>query len=115
LTPQHVVVAGGNTAGAIAKRPPRVFDLNCGSNCVAFPWANDLALAKSSVIALNPEAALVVGEEANGESRVFRVSSKDQRPVPLKVSRRGAKVMALPMKNQFAIVGGAAAIEQYLE
>lgn len=115
LTPQHVVIAGGATGGAIAKRPPRVIDLACTTACTPFAWPNDLALGRASVVALNPEAALVVGDEANGESRVVRVSSRDQRPVPLKVARRGAKVIALPTKGHFAVVGGAAAIEQYLE
>lgn len=115
LTPQHVVITGGNTAGAIAKRPPLVFDLACAKDCVGFAWPNDLALGRASVVTLNPEAALVVGDDANGESRAFRVSSKDQRPVPLKVARKGAKVIALPTRGQFAIVGGASAIEQYLE
>lgn len=116
LTGQHVVVAGGSKGGPIAKRPPLVFDLACAKDCVAFPWPGDVALARASVVALNPTAALVAGDEASGESRVFRVAlNEPQRPIPLKVARRGAKVIALPMKNQFAIVGGAAAIEQYLE
>jgi len=115
LTPQHVVIAGGTAAGVIAKRAPLVFDLACAKDCVGIPWPNEIALGRASVATLNPEAALVVGDEANGESRAFRVSSKDQRPIPLKVARKGAKVIALPTRGQFAIVGGAAAIEQYLE
>lgn len=115
LTPSHILVAGGSLAGAIARRPGRVLDLACTKDCAPFPWPNDIALARASVVTLTPEAAVVAGDDATGGSLVFRISSKDSRPIPLKVPRKGAQILALPMPGQLAVIGGAPAIEAYVE
>jgi len=61
------------------------------------------------------DAALVVGDDNTGASHVYRVAaSGGLKEIPLKIPRRGARLVATPA-NSFAVLGGAAGIEQYLE
>jgi hypothetical protein len=117
LDASHVLVAGGNgsTADVAGAAPPRVLDLACASMCVPAVWPGALPLVRAESFTLAPDAALVAGDDATGASRVFRVSAAGATEVPLRSPRRGARLVALPIKGTVAIVGGAPAIEQYVE
>jgi hypothetical protein len=113
----HVLVAGG-TGSAIdvaGAAPARVFDLACAATCTPATWPGTLPLVRAESLMLTQDAALVAGDDATGASRVFRVSSQGTTEIALKVPRRNARLIGLPIKGTAAIVGGAAPIEQYRE
>jgi hypothetical protein len=118
LDGSHVLVVGGtDAAGAVA--PTRVLDLGCTTGCTLSPWPLTVPLVRAQAGKLTADAALVVGDDASGATHAFRVTnaSADQgglREIPLKVARRGARLVQTPT-NAFAIVGGGTGIEQYLE
>jgi hypothetical protein len=103
----HVLVAG---------KEARVLDLACAADCKAAPWPGTLDLVRAEAFTLFPDAVLVVGDDASGNTKAIRASNGGPRDVPLKTPRRGAHVVALPQNGYAAIVGGGAAgIEQYVE
>jgi hypothetical protein len=59
-------------------------------------------------------AALFGGDDANGATRVFRVTATEAREVTVRTPRRGARLAPSPAGGAL-LVGGAAGIEQYLE
>jgi hypothetical protein len=114
LDTSKVVVAGGR--GALgdtgAGLPARVLDLSCASGCSPAPWQGIVPLVRADAIATAADAVLVAGDDASGASRVFRASSTELREVPLKIGRRGARLVALPT-HALGVVGGAPVIESY--
>jgi hypothetical protein len=103
----HLLVAG---------KEARVLDLACAADCKPVPWPGTLDLARAEAFTLFPDAALVVGDDATGNTKAFRASAGGPREIVLKNPRRGAHVVALPQNGYAAIVGGGAAgIEQYVE
>ena len=117
LDASHVLVAGGTGSpvdvGGAA--PARVIDLACASGCVPTVWPGAMPLVRAESFALAQDAALIAGDDATGASRVFRATVAAITVVPVKAPRRNARLVALPIKGTAAIVGGAAAIEQYIE
>jgi hypothetical protein len=117
LDGSHVLVVGGvgspTDVGGAAQA--RVLDLACTTDCKPTPWMGTLPLVRAEAIALAPDVALVLGDDASGASRLFRATATGPKEITLKVPRRGARMQALPVKNTVAIVGGAPEIEQYTE
>lgn len=105
LDPSHVVIAGG---GADA----RTLDLACTTACQPVPWPGSIPLVRAQAVALAKDAALVVGDDATGASRVFRASASGASEIPLKVPRRNARLVPLP-NGASAVIGGASAVESY--
>jgi hypothetical protein len=117
LDATHVLVVGGagsalDVAGAA---PARILDLACADKCTPAPWPGALGLVRAEAFTLAPNAAIVAGDDATGASHVFRVTDSGPTEITLKAARRGAHLVALPVAGTVAIVGGAAAIEQYRE
>jgi len=117
LDPTHVLVAGGTGAasdqGGVA--PARVLDLACTTSCAPAIWPGSAPLVRAQAAALTPDAALLVGDDASGATRAYRASAAGTKEIPLRAPRRGGRLVALPVRGQLAIVGGAAPVEQYLE
>jgi hypothetical protein len=107
LDGSHVLVAGEEA---------RVLDLACAADCKPVAWPGTLDLVRAEAFTLFPDAALVVGDDASGNTKAIRASNGGPREVPLKTPRRGAHLVALPQDGYAAIVGGGApGIEQYVE
>lgn len=103
----HLLVAG---------KEARVLDLACAADCKPVAWPGTLDLVRAEAFTLFPDAVLVVGDDASGNTKAIRASNGGPRDVPLKNPRRGARLVALPQNGYAAIVGGGAAgIEQYVE
>lgn len=103
----HVLIVGNEA---------RVLDLDCAADCKPVAWPGTLGIVRAEAFTLSPTAALVVGDDVNGNTRAVRASAEGPREVPLKTPRRGARLIALPQDGYAAIVGGGAAgIEQYVE
>jgi hypothetical protein len=117
LDASHVIVAGGagSPADVEGVAPARVLDLACTTDCKPVVWSGVLPLVRSEVFALSPTAVLIAGDDASGASRMFRATSEGTREIALRVPRRDARLVALPIKGTVALVGGAPAIEQYVE
>lgn len=117
LDASHVLVAGGtgSPADVAGAAPARVLDLACSAECKPVLWPGALPLVRAESFTLAPNAALVAGDDATGAMRAFRVSDTGAREVPLKAARRNARLVALPVKGTVAVVGGGAAIEEYVE
>ncbi len=117
LDGSHVLVVGGvgspSDVGGAAQA--RVIDLACTTDCKPTPWMGTLPLVRAEAIALAPDVALVLGDDASGASRLFRATAAGPKEITLKVARRGARMQALPVKNTVAVIGGAPEIEQYTE
>jgi len=113
----RVVVAGGvgSPADQNGFAPVRVIDLSCGAACVPTVWPGAAPLVRADAVALAPDAALVLGDDATGATRAFRASAAATVDVPLKAPRRGARLIALPMAGFSAVVGGASPLEQYVD
>lgn len=100
----------------VAGKEARVLDLGCAADCKPAAWPGTLDLARAEAFTLFPDAALVVGDDASGNTKAFRASATGAREIPLKTPRRGARLVALPQNGVCAIVGGnAPGIEQYAE
>jgi hypothetical protein len=117
LDASHVLVVGGagSSTDVAGAAQARVLDLACAANCVPAVWPGTLPLVRAESLTLAFDAALVAGDDATGASRVFRVSATGPKEIPLRVPRRNARLVALPVKGTAAIVGGAPSIEQYVE
>jgi hypothetical protein len=117
LDGSHVLVVGGVGSPTDVKgaAQARVIDLACTTGCTPAPWQGTLPLVRAEAMTLAPDAALVLGDDATGASRLFRASAGGSKEIPLKLPRRGARLIALPVRGTAAVVGGAASIEQYLE
>lgn len=111
-----IVVAGGKgAAGDMGMGlPARAFDLACGSNCTAASFQGVVPLVRAQATTVAGDAALFVGDDASGATKVFRASPGELREIPLKIARRGARLLPLPT-NAVGIVGGAAVVESYRE
>lgn len=106
LDGSHVLVAGADA---------RVLDVACAADCKPAVWPGALGLVRAQAFTLAPDAALVVGDDAGGASKVFRASAAGLREVPLRTPRRGARLVPIPQNGFATIVGGGAGIEQYVE
>ncbi|MBX3261409.1 MAG: hypothetical protein KF782_17120 [Labilithrix sp.] len=104
----HVAVAGGGDA------PVRVLDLACAAECAPATWADAVPLARAEAYALAPDAAFILGDDATGATRAYRATPAGAREVPLRVPRRGARLVPTAIGAP-VVVGGAAGIEQYLD
>ncbi|HEY8077241.1 MAG TPA: hypothetical protein VIF62_24110 [Labilithrix sp.] len=114
LDGNHVLVAGGSTPTGTMPAPPRALDLACTAGCMPTPWAGTVPLVRAQGFGLAPDAALFVGDDDMGNTHAFRFSVMEQHEVPLRVARKGARLVALP-NGAAAVVGGAADIETYRE
>ncbi|MBX3201020.1 MAG: hypothetical protein KF894_22965 [Labilithrix sp.] len=108
LDSAHLAVVGGGDG------PVRVLDLACTSDCAPAPWPDTLPLARADVHALAPDVAFIVGDDAAGDTRAYRATAAGVREIPLRVPRRGARLVPTAIGAP-AVVGGAAGIEQYLD
>ena len=117
LDGSHVLVVGGvgSAADVNGAAQARVIDLACATACTPAPWQGTLPLVRAEALTLAADAALVVGDDPAGASHVFRLTPGGPKELPLRVPRRGARLIALPVKGTAAIVGGAPSIEQYRE
>lgn len=116
LDTTKVVVAGGKGAAGDtgAGLPARAIDLGCASGCAPAAWKGVVPLVRADAAGVAGDAALVVGDDASGATKAFRASPGELREVPLKIGRRGARLVPLPT-HAVGIVGGAATIESYRE
>jgi hypothetical protein len=117
LDTSHVLVVGGvgSPTDVNGAAQARVIDLACTVDCKPAPWPGTLPLVRAGAMALGANAALVLGEDASGASRVFRAAPDGPKEIPLKVPRRGARLTTLPVAGTAAIVGGAPSIERYVD
>jgi hypothetical protein len=107
LDSSHAIVAG-------AGGPPRVFDLACGAQCAPATWTGVVPLERAEIHPLAADAAFVTGDANDGTTHAYRISPAEVREIPLRVPRRGARLVALPTLAA-ALVGGGAGIEAYRE
>ena len=117
LDASHVLVAGGtgSPADVAGAAPVRVVDLACAAGCIPEVWPGMIPLVRAESFTVAQGAVLVAGDDATGASRVFRATVAGTTEIPVKAARRGARLIALPVKGTAALVGGAAPIEQYIE
>lgn len=109
LDQTHVLIAGGNGG------PARVLDLTCATNCVPAAWQGDITLTRTEAATLAPDAALILGDDAQGATHVYRASPTELKEIPLKNPRRGAHLVRAPAESLIVVGGGAAGIEMYRE
>ena len=109
LDQTHVLVAGGDGG------PARVLDLTCASNCTPAVWQGAIPLTRAEAADLAPDAALVVGDDAQGATHAYRASPAELKEIPLKTARRGARLVRAPTDALLVVGGGAAGIEMYRE
>ena len=118
LDASHVLVVGGvgSPTDLNGTAQARVIDLACASSCTPVPWPGPLPLVRAEALTLAPDVVLVAGDDATGATHVFRLSAgAPPREIALRVPRRGARLIALPVTGTAAIVGGAPSLEQYVE
>ncbi len=114
LDGSHVLVVGG--VGSVSgTSQARVIDLACTTTCAPAEWRGALPLVRAEAFALAANAALVVGDDSTGASHAYRITPEGAAEVPLRMPRRGARLVALPVKGAVAVIGGAPGIEQYVE
>jgi hypothetical protein len=115
LDNSHIVVVGGEGGTTDAAR---VFDLTCTANCTGTPW-NDTslgALTRTQVSRLSADTALVVGDDKDGATHMFRISGPGgKREIPLKIPRRNARLITTPTNSHVLVGGNAPGIEQYID
>ena len=107
LDTAHVAVVGGGG-------PIRVIDLACTTECQPAAWPDPIPLVRAEAAPIAADAAFVLGDDAGGATHAYRASATGLREVPLRIPRHGARLVSTPI-GAFAVVGGAAGIEQYLE
>jgi hypothetical protein len=105
----HVLVAGGDGG------PARVFNLACSADCAPVAWQGAIPLVRAEAADLAPDAALIVGDDASGNTHVYRASPMELREIPLKIPRRGARLVRAPTDALIIVGGGAPGIEMYRE
>ncbi len=105
----HVAIIGGSTTVEA-----RVLDLACASSCTPTTWQGAIPLVRAEAITLAPDALFVLGDDAGGASHAYRASPTGTREIPLRVPRRGARLLRSPT-GAALVVGGAAGIEQYFD
>lgn len=113
LDDAHVLVAGG-VRSASTNAPVAVVDLACAADCAPAAGTVPVPLVRAEAVTVASDAALVVGDDASGATRAFRASTSALTEIPLRVPRRGARLVAMPTGGA-GVVGGAAEIEQYRE
>jgi hypothetical protein len=106
LDNSHVLVVGGG--------PVRVLDLACTTNCAAATWPDTIPLVRAETFTIAPDAAFVVGDDGTGTTHAYRASATGAREIPLRIPRRGARLLPTPA-GAFAVFGGAPGIEQYID
>jgi hypothetical protein len=111
LDVSHVLVVGG-TEGP-SPGATRVFDLACAADCKPVTWPNAVPLVRTEAHAMG-EGAFIVGDDATGATRTFRVTPSGAKEVATKVPRRGAHSLRTST-GSVVVIGGAPGIEQYLE
>lgn len=109
LDPTHVLVAGGDGG------PARVLDLACSASCTPAPWSGAVPLVRTEAADLAADAALLVGDDAEGSTHAYRASPTELREIPLRNPRRGAHLVRAPAESLLVVGGGAAGIEMYRE
>jgi hypothetical protein len=70
-------------------------------------------LALAQVFALDAQSAFVVGEDATGAMRAYRITADAAREVAFKVPRNHARALRLSTGG-IAVVGGDANMESFL-
>ncbi len=104
----HVAVVGDG-------EPVHVLDLACTTDCKPAAWPAPVPLVRAEAQPLAPDALFVVGDDADGATHAYRASATELREVPLRIARRGARLLATPVGALAVVGGGAPGIEQYLE
>ena len=105
LDPARVLVVGGQA-------PARAFDLTCAAPCTPVTWSTAVPLGRAEAHALAPDVAFVSGDAPDGTTHAYRATPTELREIPLRVPRRGARLMVLPTLAP-ALVGGGSGIESY--
>ena len=100
------------TRVVVAKTKVEVLDVSCTVNCAAQPWPGDLPYVRAEATGFSGDAALVTGDDANGVTHVFRLSSGAAREVAVKVPRKGSRLIGIPSTSAL-LLGGAPQIEMY--
>ena len=112
LDATHVLIAGGQGAEAL---PARVLDLSCTASCALTPWQGAIPLVRAEAAPLAADAALIVGDDATGQTHAYRASPAGVTEIALKNPRRGARLVRAPTDALLIVGGGAAGIEMYRE
>jgi hypothetical protein len=99
---------------------PIVIDLRClsaTSDCAPKPWgkATNVPLTSPSLFPLPSGAFLLVGDDATGLTRVFRLSATDAPEKPLKNARHGARAVRFETGQIVFIGGGSPTPEAYAD
>jgi hypothetical protein len=106
LDTSHVLVVGGGSA--------RVLDLACTQSCAPLAWPDPVPLVRAEAFALGPDAAFVVGDDESGATHAYRVSATGTREIPLRIPRRGGRLLPTPTRA-LTVFGGGPGIEQYID
>lgn len=117
----RLVVAGG--ARPAAAPFVATVDLACPAACAAAPWPGVADLPRADVTLVADDAVLVVGDGADGNAKAYRASAAELRELPLRVPRRGVRMITSPSiaaapttrVRPAVVVGGAAVLEQYID
>jgi hypothetical protein len=94
---------GGETATGGADSVE--IDLGCAEPCAAEPAGDAVPLTAARGFAAGSLGILVVGADADGETRAYAYDDGAARELELRVRRRGATALELPT-GQLAVVGG---------
>jgi hypothetical protein len=94
---------------------PLLVDLACG--CAPQTWGKALPtkLASPALFALGKSAFLVIGDDASGATKAFRMTETDTVAVPLKIARQGARAVQVETGQIVVIGGGSSTPESYAD
>lgn len=112
----HVAIAGGSgVAGdASAGVAVRVLDLACTTACAPAAWPDAIPLVRAQAVGLASDAAFVLGDDTTGATHAYRASAGGLKEIPIRIPRRGARLVPTPT-NAIIVLGGGVGIEQYIE
>ncbi len=112
LAGASVLIAGGVDAQG-APAAVRAIDLACATACVASPWAPvGVGLSPSQVVGFDAATALLVGEDAAGQTRTFRLEKGASAEVTPRLARQRARALVSP-SGAVLLVGGAGVVESF--
>lgn len=106
----HTMLVAGDAAS------PRTLDLSCSTaTCAPEPWGQALpfALASPSIFNVGSVTFLIVGDDAQGTTHAFRLTSVSTTEVPFKIARHQARAIQFETGLVVVIGGGTTTPESY--
>jgi hypothetical protein len=112
LDGQHVLLAGGVAQGQDAG--VRVLDLGCAAQCIPALWARlPVPLASAQPFGNSAANLLLVGNERDGTTHVFRLTTTTATEMPTKVAHTQARALISPL-GSVVLFGGTGEIESFV-